>query len=443
MKRRCLLLGVFALVIAMALLAVACGDGSTDTTVGVETTAGGETTVSSTATTVGETTTTLPPATGEPIKIGHIADLTGMEASQGQNMKKSLELAFAAINDRIGDRPIEIINEDAADSPEQALARAKKLVEQDQVVAIFGPTAIGEKYTVANYMKTVGVPLIMYTPSPEVIFKGNPWLVGACGTNLQQPTCMADYVYNTLGYRDVNTLAPEGAAGRTFMDPFAEQFTALGGTIVDAKTAPDTTLDFSSILTTMDRSADALVYWFPGANAQRLIAAFYQLGITMPKVGAFHGATFEPYIFKELNNPDAAAAMAGTPVPSEYGPDSTSAANEAFAQLWEATYPASSGPVALDPTNVNAYDAAQLFITVIENNGGDTTPDALIEGLLNTPWEGPQGPAYFDADSDWYNVAVRNVYICEVTANPEDWEWPYSYVTVKTYEAVSPYGFGK
>ena len=42
--------------------------------------------------------------------------------------------------------------------PNQALARAKKLVEQDKVVAIFGPTAIGEKYTVSTYMKTAGVP---------------------------------------------------------------------------------------------------------------------------------------------------------------------------------------------------------------------------------------------------------------------------------------------
>lgn len=423
MKQRYLLGAVLALVVVVAVLAVACGGGGATTT-------------------TGEPTTTLPPATGEPIKIGHIADLTGMEADQGQNMKKSLELAFHAINDRIGDRPIQIIDEDAADDPAQALTRAKKLVEQDHVVAIFGPTAIGEKYTVATYMKTAGVPLIMYTPSPEVIFKNNPWLVGACGSNLQQPTCMADYVYNTLGYKKVDTLAPEGAAGTTFITPFMDEFKALGGTVVDAKRAPAGSLDFSSVLTTL-KPADALVYWFPGTDAQRLIVTFHELGLTMPKVGAFHGATFEPYIFKYLNNPAAAAAMAGTPCPSEYSPDSTSEANQAFAQLWKAAYPATSGEVALDATNVNAYDAAQLFIKVLESNGGDTTPAALIQGLLNTPWEGPQGPAHFDSASDWPNVAVRNVYICEITANPEGWEWPYGYKTVKTYEAVSPHGFGK
>ena len=68
-------------------------------------------------------------------------------------------------------------------------------------------------------MKTAGIPLLIYSPSPEVIFKDNPWVVAAGGTNLQQPTCMADYVYNTLGYRNVNTLAPEGAAGQDLHGP--------------------------------------------------------------------------------------------------------------------------------------------------------------------------------------------------------------------------------
>lgn len=420
MKKRYLLAGIFALVVVVALLAVACG-GTEETT------------------TTGET---LPPATGEPIKIGHIVDATGVEATTGLNMKRSLELAFETIDMRIGDRPIEIITEDAADDPNQALARAKKLVEQDKVAIIFGPTAIGEKYTVANYMKTAGVPLLIYSPSPEVIFKDNPMVVAAGGSNLQQPTCSADYVYNTLGYRNVNTLAPEGAAGQTFMDPFAAEFTALGGTIVQAVTAPQNTLDFSPILTTLP-PADALVYWFPGADAQRLIVAFDQLGITMPKAGAFHGATFDPYIFKDLNNPTAAAKMEGTPTPIEYSPDLATEINQAFVALWEADQPPENGPLALDGSNSNPYDAAQLFIKVLEANGGDTTPATLIAGLLSTPWEGPQGPAYFDATSAWPNVAIRDVYICEVTSNGEGSTWPYKYLTVKTYEAVPTAGFGK
>lgn len=421
MKKKYLLGAVLALVVVVAVLAVACGGGAATTTTAAP-------------------TTTLPPATGEPIKIGHICDLTGVEATTGQNMKKSLELAFSAISDRIGDRPVQIITEDAADDPAQALARAKKLVEQDHVVAIFGPTAIGEKYTVATYMKTAGVPLVMYSPSPAVIFKGNPWLVAAGGSNLQEPSCMADYVYNTLGYKKVDTLGPEGAAGTTFIGPFADEFTKLGGTIVDAKRAPQNSLDYSSVLTTL-KPADALVYWFPGADAQKLIIAFDQLGITMPKVGAFHGATFDPYVFQGLNNDKAAAAMAGTPTPMEYSPDQDIPENQTFVDLWNATYPAEQGKVALDGSNANPYDAAQLFVKAVEANGGDTTPAKLMAALLATSYVGPQGPAAFTSTGDYVNVATRNVYIVKVTAGAPGDTWPYHYETAAVYKNVPPSGY--
>lgn len=430
MKKRYLLVGVLVLAVVVAILAVSCGDGGTTAT-----------TAAATATTTGEPTTTLPPATGEPIKIGLIVDLTGVEAFTGQMMQKSLELAFHAINDRIGDRPVQLITEDAADDPAQALARAKKLVEQDHIVALFGPNAIGEKYTVANYMKTVGIPQIMFSPSPQVIFQDNPWLVAEGGTNLQTPSCMADYVYNTLGYTRVDTFTAEGAAGETFLGPFTKEYEALGGTIVDAKTAPINALDYSSVLTTLNKDADALVYWFPGADAQKLIVAFYQLGITMPKVGAFHGATFDPYIFQTLNNDEAAAAMEGTPLPSEYGPDVEFPANQTFLDLWTAAYPTKSGPQAPSGEMCNPYDAAQLFIKVLENNGGDTTPAALVEGLLTTPWEGPQGPASFSSTDLYANCATRNVYIVEVVASPAGSDWPYHYETVGVYLNVPPSGY--
>jgi branched-chain amino acid transport system substrate-binding protein len=421
-QKKCLLAVVFALVVVVAVVAVACGGGGATTTTAAP-------------------TTTLPPATGEPIKVGLVVDLTGVEAFTGQMMKKSLELAFHAVNDRIGDRPVQVITEDAADDPAQALARAKKLVEQDHIVALFGPNAIGEKYTVSNYMKTVGIPQIMFSPSPEVIFANNPWLVAEGGTNLQTPTCMADYVYNTLGYKKVDTLAPEGAAGVTFMGPFTDTFKSLGGTVIDAKTAPVNSLDYSSVLTTLNKDADALVYWFPGADAQKLIAEFDQLGITMPKVGAFHGATFDPYIFQTLNNDKAAAAMAGTPLPNEYGPDVLFPANQTFIDLWTAAYPTKSGPQAMSGEMTSPYDAAQLFIRVLENNGGDTTPAALIQGLLTTSWDGPEGPASFSSTGKYSNCATRNVYIVKVMASPAGSEWPYHYETVAVYLDVPPTGY--
>jgi branched-chain amino acid transport system substrate-binding protein len=315
------------------------------------------------------------------------------------------------------------------------------------VDVVFGPTEIGQKFTVTQYMKTAPnpVPVILYSPAQEFFTTDNPWVLALGGSNLQQATCMADYVYSTLGYRTIVTLGPEGAAGANFVTPFADQFKALGGTVADQVWPPEDALDMGPFLTTLkDSTADALCYWFPGANAQKLIIAFYQMGITLPKVGIFHGATFDPWVFQTLNNPAAAAAMEGTPVSMEYGPDSQTEANQHFVELWAETYPTTSGPYALSGDTCNPYDAVQWFIKALEANGGDTTPEVLVETLLATEYEGPQGPAFFDASAEkaaFKQIATRNMYIVKVVANPEGSEFPYRYETLATYLLVPPTGY--
>jgi branched-chain amino acid transport system substrate-binding protein len=438
MKKRNLLLGLMVLLVVVAMMAMACGSDETTTTAApTETTAAPtDTTAAPTETTAAPTETTAPAATGEPIKIGHICDLTGVEATTGENMKKSLEMAFDAIGWQINGRPIELITEDGQDSGSVAVDRARKLVEQDKVVAIFGPTEITEKFAVAGYIKEAGVPLILYSPSPPPILEDNKWVVGVGGTTLQMPSCMGDYVFNTLGYKTVNTIAQEGAGGESFIKPFVGVFEALGGKVVGQQWAPSPTPDFAAFLTALD-PADAVVAWQPGGDGIKLHIQYHKMGIDMPMVGAFHGAFYDPWVFKAIapDNPDVAAAMAGEPCPIEYSPDSTSAANQKFLELAKAAW----GPIALDGSNSNAYSSAQLFIAALTANGAITTPDELLTALLTTPFEGAEGPVSFQPGP--WQAATRNVYIVEETAAPEGSIFPYQYKTVKTYEAVPPTGF--
>ncbi len=415
MKKRYLLAGLFVLVIALAFVAVACGGGGDE-----------------------ETTTTLPPATGEPIKVGFICDLTGLEATTGLNMEKSLELAFDAIGNRIGDRPIEIISEDAADNPATAVDKARKLVEQDKVVAIFGPNEAGEKFAVNDYIKNAGhIPLILFSPCPDPLLKtGNPWLVAAMGTNSQQPSVMADYCYNDLGYRKVNTLGQEGAGGKGFLMPFIGTFTALGGTVATQVWPPAGTSDFGPFLTTLE-DADALVAWMPGDGIGMLIQ-YVKMGIVdkMPIVGAFHGATFDPWVYDKIaeNNPDVAEAIEGVPTPMEYSPELDSPMNLEFIAEAKAAW---GDNVILDGSNVNPYQAAELFIKALEANGGVTTPQELLDALFATTWDGPQGSYFFAAGSQ---AATIPVYIVKEVKGTATDMFPYHYETIKTYDAVPPGG---
>jgi len=175
----------------------------------------------------------------------------------------------------------------------------------------------------------------------------------------------------------------------------------------------------------------------PGA-AVGMHIQYVKMGVIdkMPMVGAFHGATFDPWVYAAIhqNNPDVAEAMAGVPCPMEYAPDSTSEANLAFIEAAKAEW----GDVAFAGDNVNSYNAAMLFIKAVEATGGVTTPKELVQSILATAWEGPQGPAFF---AEGNRAAHITVHIVAEEKTPEGTPYPYQYKTLKTYEGVPPTGY--
>ncbi|MCY4631119.1 MAG: ABC transporter substrate-binding protein [bacterium] len=77
-------------------------------------------------------------ATGEPIRVGNISSLTG--GALFPEASEAAKAVFDRVNAAggIGGRPIELIIEDDGGTPEGAATAARKLVEQDDVVAMVG-----------------------------------------------------------------------------------------------------------------------------------------------------------------------------------------------------------------------------------------------------------------------------------------------------------------
>ena len=96
-------------------------------------------------------------ATGEPILVGNISSLTGGA------LFPEASVAAKAVFDRvnaaggIGGRPIELIIEDDAGTPEGAATAARKLVEQDDVVAMVGSASTLECVVNAGLYAETGV----------------------------------------------------------------------------------------------------------------------------------------------------------------------------------------------------------------------------------------------------------------------------------------------
>jgi len=445
MKKLLVVFAVAVLVLTLGALAVACGGGTTTTTAAAAATttaaaptttaAAPSTTAAAPTTTAAATPTTAGAPSGDPIKIGHIVNLSGPEAFVGQEQEAALEVALNVVGNGIAGHPVQIIKEDAAGTSDGALAAAKKLVEQDKVTAILGPTEIGQKMAVNGYMQTANTPWIIYNPSPLDIAKGNKWLIASGGSENQPGTVMADYLFKDKGYKTIVTLTENNQGGHGFMDPLTTLFTADGGKVVKQYWAPEDTTDYSAYLTSLPK-ADCFVVWMTGDSAIALFNQCYQLKVydQMAIMGAFHGGCTDPFVPIQMaqQNADAAKAMIGVSAPQMYAPDK---ANQDFLQGY---FKASGGYAAEDDGASGPYQSLLLLKAALEATSWDATGDTLLSAILASKITGPEGDESFVAGSQ---VATKTYYILKLDAVPNVPN-VYQYVTVKAYDSVPPEGFG-
>ena len=149
----------------------------------------------------------------------------------------------------------------------------------------------------------------------------------------------------------------------------------------------------------------------------------------MPLLACFHGSFFAPFILELL--PEAAGeAVVGEFCPTPYTPLLDTAVNDAFVEAWGAA----TGEVPED-TDTGPYEGVLVALAALEATGGDTTPELLRDAILAVNLEGPQGPILFDQGT---HVALKTIYVCEVTKDGEVFVWE----PAKAYENVPPFGYG-
>jgi branched-chain amino acid transport system substrate-binding protein len=373
---------------------------------------------------------------GEPIKIGHIVDLQGVEANTGKEAQRSLDFAFQMIGNKIGNHPIELITLDAQGSTTGATDVAMQLAEVEKVAAILGPTQIGEKIAVGEYMAEAQIPLIFYNSTPGYMFNANPWLIGSGGAIPQLPTAMAHYLYEEMGYRNVHVLSMDNMGYRSYLEPFMEVFQKLGGEILSDQWAPIPCADWSPYLTVISGTpADAIVAWASGSDAISLWKAWYETGMyeNIPIVAAQHGGFTDYFILGALenSNPAIAAAVCESAIaPIMYVYDNDSAANKSFVEAWGAEF--GGVPVGSNLPGVCAQ-AVLLLKDALESVDCNTDPEILRDAILAMDFTGPEGHALF-VDS---NAATKDVHICKIVKLDDG---SYNYSKIKTYEAVPPAG---
>jgi len=236
----------------------------------------------------------VPVFAAETIKIGEIATVTGDFAAYGVAEVESVKIAVDEINAAGGilGKQIELIMYDCRTRQEDMVNAARRLVEQDKVVAVIGPSGSGLCISASPIFNSGKVPHIGTLPTNPLVTQdeeGNvrPYNFRICFLDPYQGRMMAYFAVKDLGLKKaaiLHDISSDYSQGQR--EFFMESFKEFGGEIVADEGFRGEDVDFRSQLTTFkDSGADLLVYPFMGKSLPLAVKQARELGLNITIIG--------------------------------------------------------------------------------------------------------------------------------------------------------------
>jgi branched-chain amino acid transport system substrate-binding protein len=338
------------------------------------------------------------------IKIGILAPRTGNFAPNGNDELAGWNVALKQLGDTINGKKVQTIPVDDACDPNQGLTAARRLVQQEHVVAIFGPTCANEALALRPYIMSTGVPMLTVSCADELATSQKADNIFVSATTCDQATLpLGKYAYDTLKYRKVTVLGLDFAYGWATIGGFTKSFTDAGGKIEKRIWVPATASDWSPYINQIPKSTDAVVALTSGAATLKFTKAYKQFGL-LGKVPLIGASTLTDSSVLSQEDPEMAKSIlsAGTYVDGLDTPE-----NQKFAAAFKESagkYPGLYGE--------DGYTAYQLLKAALEKAGGDGSDHkALVNALKGISVDAPRGKVTLDPS---VNAPIENVYLSKV-----------------------------
>lgn len=316
------------------------------------------------------------------LTIGYLTEQTGAEAYISQTSTPALEDYVAKINadGGIGGYKLKLISYDTRSEVPDAVTNAKRLIDQDKVVAVIGPSWSAAGIPIAEIADASKVPFVATTASNVNVTVSeagvlHPYMFRVCFIDPYQGYALADFAYNKLDKRQVAFLTDVSSPYTVGVHKFFEQhFTELGGKIVAREGYNQGDTEFRAQLAKIkDSGADLLVsaaytYKDGGLIAQQMDA----LGLKITFMGA--DGLFVPDLL-EMAGPQLEGAIVTTGA-SENDPK--------FA-AWNEEYSKKHPGVS---ANVYTYYGLDALMTIEYGireaiKKGNPTPQAIHDAIEN------------------------------------------------------------
>jgi branched-chain amino acid transport system substrate-binding protein len=234
----------------------------------------------------------------EPIKIGAFFALSGPAATIGTPTKLVAQMVVDKINQGggINKQPLELVVGDTESDPTKALMVAKRLVENDKVIALIGPTRTDEGMAVKPFIEKAHIPTIMTVGGdPVIAVPPYQWTFKAP----QRTSVAVKKSYEYLKKQNLTKVAlltatdGFGKDGLNWLEKMAPEY---GMEIVSTEAFAVSDTDMTPQLVKIkDSGAQALICWTIGPAGARVAKNVKQLGISMPLLQC-HGQPDPKYL---------------------------------------------------------------------------------------------------------------------------------------------------
>jgi branched-chain amino acid transport system substrate-binding protein len=334
-----------------------------------------------------------PSALPETVTIGAVFGLSEAVSVYGVSQQNAVQLAVDEINasQYLGEATtLNVIFEDSAGKPDQAIAAMTKLVDEDQVVAVLGPTLSSEAFAADPVAQEGGTVVLGVsntatgiTDMGDFVFRDSlPEAAVIPGTIAQATEALGLTTAGVL-YGNDDDFTVSG------YNVFKEALDANGVAITREETFAKGDQDFNAQLTNLiDTQPDALVVSALAAEATQIIIQARALGYTGPIIG---GNGFNsPAVLKDSGADSEGLIVGGA---WNYGNPNPSESSMAFVTNFEAQYDTSP-----DQFAAQAYTGAWLLATAIRC--ADSVDRVAVRDALVTitEFDSPLGVFSFDED---------------------------------------------
>jgi branched-chain amino acid transport system substrate-binding protein len=230
----------------------------------------------------------------EPIKLGFIDPLTGVYSAFAQSEVQGANLAVAEINKKGGvlGRQLALLVEDSANDTGTGVQKALKLINRDQVSAIYGDVNSGIAYAISQVTAEHKVfHIVPGGHTDPITGKDCKWNVfRVCNTTSMDANAVSSELLKAFG-KKWYFITPDYAYGHTLQEAFLKNLKGAGGEY-QADMLPLNTTDYSaSLIKARAYKPNVLLVNMGGLAQIDCMKQFVQFG--MDKEMALGGALFE------------------------------------------------------------------------------------------------------------------------------------------------------